>query len=312
MSLTETHDTAKMVGVLGVASRLQTACCSAVTAVRVGRPGLRSMPHESVSVVVQCRGMAHGRKWMEKKGTKGFKKRVTEDVVLIQDVAGVGVEGQVVSVSRGYAINFLVRNGKGEIATTLNRHLYAKPISELTSETKSENAMIDHLNRWVKTIENTEIKITVFKPSEKKYSVLPFAITSWLNRRRNMNIPAFAVETIQPVVENEDEITAFTRREFDKQLADFDALKLGEAFKALEINKPGKYIVTLDLAKGLELPEPIKGRLRFNLVATGEGAAVDKTDKPPKRVRSINPRKQLYRQKAGMTNAKWEGWAQVN
>lgn len=256
--------------------------------------------------MVQQRGMAHGRRWMEKRGRNGFKKRTLTDVVLVRDTPGLGVKGQVVSVAHGYAMNHLVRVGKGEVATKLNRALYEKPLSELGDVQASESALLSRVKVLAKRIENTEVLIKRFQTS-KGMEVTPFHMVGVLNHMRKMNVPPFTVKKIQPIVEDEDEVKIFTRKAFDTKLKDFDALKLGEELRSTTLTKPGKYVATLELSEGLDIEEPVFGKLRVTVDGHGE-SLVSKKDGEKKVPRSTNPRKQLYRFRKGMTNANWSGW----
>ena len=79
-------------------------------------------------------------------------------VVLLEDVAGQGRKGELITVSDGYAHNFLLKSKKGMLATpdALKKLEIQKEKENKRSEQEKEKALADK-----KTIESKKVIITV-------------------------------------------------------------------------------------------------------------------------------------------------------
>lgn len=79
-------------------------------------------------------------------------------VILTETVAGQGKKGEVITVSDGYATNFLVKQNKGIIATPEEiKKLEAKKVKKAKEEEKKKESAIEEKNK----LESKAIKLSV-------------------------------------------------------------------------------------------------------------------------------------------------------
>lgn len=254
-----------------------------------------------------------GRDWMRVRGSKGFKRRRHADIVLLQDVEGLGVEGEVVQVKRGRARNIMVPTGQAAFATPLNRNLYAKHPDEIETENLvvGDVQLVALLNKWVKRIAAQEVMLYV--PTSETVELDVFDVTDNINTHLSTNILPFAVTKVQRVTQAEGESEVFTRSSFKETVSDVSKLQLSEPIEDRSVVGHGDYIVTLDLTLGQDLdPEtenyPQPAVVRFTVTGDRDRAKI-KSEESARKERPVNPRKMMYRAKKGIEGATWDGYS---
>jgi large subunit ribosomal protein L9 len=121
-------------------------------------------------------------------------------VVMLQDVGGVGQRGKVVEVSDGYALNFLIPQGKAVQGTPDTiAAVQKKQEAESAQRAKEEAATV----AAIQALENAEIKCTA-KASEKGglfKAITASEIARAINEQKNVDIPIAAVQLDKPIKE---------------------------------------------------------------------------------------------------------------
>lgn len=79
------------------------------------------------------------------------------EVILKQDIENLGFEFEVVDVKPGYGRNFLIPQGKAELATPAAKEALGKVLAERKAE---EDALIAKANEIITALNGVELKLT--------------------------------------------------------------------------------------------------------------------------------------------------------
>ena len=86
-------------------------------------------------------------------------------VILLKDVKGQGKKDDIITVSDGYANNYLIKNSLAVAYSRVSKQILDK---ELDTREKEEQALVDSLNEIKKNLENKQIDFQVKTGKEDK------------------------------------------------------------------------------------------------------------------------------------------------
>lgn len=121
-------------------------------------------------------------------------------VIMLQDVGGVGQRGKIVEVSDGYALNFLIPNGKAEQATPQKEaEVVRKAIAASAQKQKEE----DTLRAAIESLAHADLKVRA-KASEKGglfKAITAEDVARYILEQKNVRIPHACVQLGKPIKE---------------------------------------------------------------------------------------------------------------
>ncbi len=119
-------------------------------------------------------------------------------IILLQDVGGVGKRHEVKDVADGYALNFLIPRGLAEQATSDRLASHEKRMAESAALKREEE---DKLTKAIQSLENATITLKL-RATEKGglfKSVGPKEIVAAIQRERAVEVPEEAIRISQPI-----------------------------------------------------------------------------------------------------------------
>lgn len=121
-------------------------------------------------------------------------------VVMLQDVGGVGQKGKIVEVSDGYALNFLIPNGKAEQATPDKEAEVLKRSAAETAHKQKEEA---ETVRAVQSLEGADVHVRT-RATEKGglfKAITAQNIAQAILDQKNIRIPVACIQLDKPIKE---------------------------------------------------------------------------------------------------------------
>lgn len=121
-------------------------------------------------------------------------------VIMLQDVKGVGQRGKIVEVSDGYALNFLIPNGKAEQATPQKE---AEAVRKAIAATAQKQKEEDTLYAAIESLGHADLRVSV-KASEKGglfKAITAEDVARYVLEQKNVRIPHALVHLDKPIKE---------------------------------------------------------------------------------------------------------------
>lgn len=126
-------------------------------------------------------------------------------VIMLQDVGGVGQRGKVIEVSDGYALNYLIPNGKAEQATPQKEaEAVRKSLAEAQKKEKGEAELLDA----IRSLEGSEIVIST-RATEKGglfKAITVQDIARMISEQKGVQVPESCIHIERPVKETGEHV----------------------------------------------------------------------------------------------------------
>ncbi len=71
------------------------------------------------------------------------------EVYLLRDVKGLGLKGDIVSVKKGYAINFLIPKGLARLATKKDKESFLKHKQSIQKQVEQKSKMLENIKEFI-------------------------------------------------------------------------------------------------------------------------------------------------------------------
>ena len=126
-------------------------------------------------------------------------------IILLQDVGGVGKRHEVKDVADGYALNFLIPRGAAEQATPERLASHEKRIAELSAEKEREEAALKAI---VESLRGARIELKV-RATEKGglFKLIGSKeIAAALKEQKQVALPLEAIKPLEPIKMTGDHI----------------------------------------------------------------------------------------------------------
>lgn len=126
-------------------------------------------------------------------------------IILLQDVGGVGKRHEVKNVADGHALNFLIPRGLAEQATTEKLAAHEKHVAEHAAQKEKEQA---ELKESIQNLRGARIELKV-RATEKGglfKTIGPKEIAAALKEQKQVALPEEAIKPLAPVKTTGDHI----------------------------------------------------------------------------------------------------------
>lgn len=119
---------------------------------------------------------------------------------MLQDVGGVGQKGKIVEVSDGYALNFLIPNGKAEQATPEKEaEVVRRSLAEAQQKEKGDAQIV----AAIRALDDADVQIHV-RATDKGglfKAITAQDIIRAIHEQKKIDIPVSAVQLAKPIKE---------------------------------------------------------------------------------------------------------------
>lgn len=119
-------------------------------------------------------------------------------IILLKDVGGVGKIGEVKDIADGYALNKLIPHGLAAQATPDKLAAHQKKIGELAAQKEKEEGKLKESIQGLRGA-RIEMKLKATEKGGLFKTVGPKEIADVLKAQKGANIPAEAIQPLEPV-----------------------------------------------------------------------------------------------------------------